>query len=67
MNLPPDIARGSYKKFLAHFGAHIKKGEFPRRVLRMSDLGLIILLAILASIAFIVAALAIEYYHYRDR
>jgi len=31
----------------------------------MSDLGLIILLAILASIAFIVVALAIAHYHYR--
>jgi cell division protein FtsX len=38
-----------------------------RPVLRMSDLGLIILLAILASIAFIVVALAIEHYHYRNR
>jgi len=33
----------------------------------MSTLGLIILLAILASIAFIGVALAIERYHYRDR
>jgi hypothetical protein len=38
-----------------------------RPVLRMSDLGLIILLAILASTAFIVVALAIEHYHYRNR